>query len=107
MSARRLAKHIQLYKNSYALVIGNGNYTNDWDPLNGALTDVEEVETLLKKHGFHVTLKKDLTKAQFDRAFAEFVLKSGEDVQTIASCFITLVTATPAKAQSMKTLDTL
>ena len=75
----KTGKEIQLYKNSYALVIGNGNYTNDWDPLNGALTDVEEVETLLKKHGFYVTLKKNLTKAKFDRAFAEFVFKSGED----------------------------
>ena len=78
----KTGKEIQLYKNSYALVIGNGNYTNDWDPLNGALTDVEEVETLLKKHGFHVTLKKNLTKAKFDRAFAEFVLKSGEDANS-------------------------
>ena len=78
----KTGKEIQLYKDSYALVIGNGNYTNDWDPLDGALTDVEEVETLLKKHGFHVTLKKDLTKAKFDRAFAEFVLKSGEDANS-------------------------
>ena len=78
----KTGKEIQLYKDSYALVIGNGNYTNDWDPLNGALTDVEEVETLLKKHGFHVTLKKNLTKAKFDRAFAEFVLKSGEDANS-------------------------
>ena len=72
-------QEIQLYKESYALVIGNGNYTNGWDPLDGALTDVEEVRVALEKHGFHVTLKKDLTKAQFDRAFAEFVLESGAD----------------------------
>ena len=72
-------KAIELYKDSYALVIGNGNYTNGWDPLDGALKDVKEVETVLKKHGFHVTLKKNLTKVEFDRAFAEFVLKSGED----------------------------
>ena len=78
----KTGKDIQLYKKSYALVIGNGNYTKAWDPLNGALKDVKEVETLLKKHGFHVTLKKDLTRAQFDRAFAEFVLKSGEDANS-------------------------
>ena len=72
-------KAIELYKDSYALVVGNGNYTNGWDPLDGALKDVKEVETVLKKHGFHVTLKKNSTKAQFDRAFAEFVLKSGKD----------------------------
>ena len=72
-------KPIELYKASYALVVGNGNYTNGWDPLDGALKDVTEVEAVLKKHGFRVTLKKDLTRAKFDRAFAEFVLKSGED----------------------------
>ena len=72
-------KEIELYKGSYALVVGNGTYTNGWDPLEGALKDVKEVETVLKKHGFHVTLKTDLTKTEFDRAFAEFVLKSGED----------------------------
>ena len=30
-------EHIELYNASYALVIGNGNYTNGWDPLPGAL----------------------------------------------------------------------
>ena len=74
-------QEIQLYEDSYALVIGNGNYTSGWwDPLDGALTDVEEVRVALEEHGFHVTLKKDLTKAKFDRAFAEFVLESGADV---------------------------
>ena len=75
----KVGKAIELYKGSYALVVGNGSYTNGWDPLYGALKDVKEVETVLKKHGFHVTLKQDLTKAQFDRAFAEFVHRSGKD----------------------------
>ena len=59
---------IQLYQDSYALVIGNGNYTNGWNPLRGALQDVEEVAEVLEKHGFTVTLKTNLTKAKFDRA---------------------------------------
>ena len=75
----KAGQEIQLYKESYALVIGNGNYTNGWDSLDGALTDVEEVMGALEEHGFHVTLKKDLTKAKFDRVFAEFVLESGAD----------------------------
>ena len=33
-------KSIDLYSKSYALVIGNGNYTNGWNPLTGALTQV-------------------------------------------------------------------
>ena len=74
-------KEIELYKDSYALVVGNGNYTNGWDPLDGALKDVKEVETVLKKHGFHVTLKTNLTKAEFDSVFAKFVLRSGKDAE--------------------------
>ena len=49
----RAGKEIQLYKDSYALVVGNGNYTNGWDPLSGALKDVKEVETVLKKTRLH------------------------------------------------------
>ena len=72
-------KVLPLYRDSYALVVGNGSYTNGWEPLTGTLQDVKAVKTTLKKHGFHVTLKTDLSKAAFDRAFAEFVLTSGED----------------------------
>ena len=32
---------IALYTESYALVVGNGSYTNGWDPLDGVLRDVE------------------------------------------------------------------
>ena len=74
-------KAIELYKDSYALVVGNGNYANGWDPLEGALQDVQEVAATLEKHGFNVTLKTNLTKAKFDRAFAEFVLNSGKDAK--------------------------
>ena len=72
-------KEIPLYTNSYALVVGNGNYTNGWSPLDGALQDVKAVKTTLEKHDFHVTLKTNLNAAAFRRAFAEFVLKSGKD----------------------------
>ena len=79
ITVRTRAGEIELYKDSYALVVGNGTYTNGWDPLEGALKDVKEVETVLKKHGFNVTLKTDLTEPEFRRAFAEFVLESGAD----------------------------
>ena len=72
-------KEIPLYKDSYALVVGNGTYTNGWDPLLGALEDVIDVAAALKTHGFQVTLKTDLTKAEFERAFAEFVHNAGQD----------------------------
>ena len=71
-------KEIELYKASYALVIGNGNYT-EWDPLPGALQDVNEVKDVLVKHGFNVTLKTDLNKREFEKAVAQFALESGKD----------------------------
>ena len=72
-------EHIELYNASYALVIGNGNYTNGWDPLPGALQDVKEVAETLKTHGFNVTLKTDLTADEFEDAFLTFVLEHGAD----------------------------
>jgi len=74
-------KNIQLYENSYALVVGNGNYTNGWDPLPGALADVDEVANALKANGFTVELKKDLTESEFKTVFGDFIdtYGSGKD----------------------------
>ena len=72
-------EHIELYNASYALVIGNGNYTNGWDPLPGAIQDVKEVAQALKTHDFNVTLKTDLTADEFEDAFLTFVLEHGAD----------------------------
>ena len=74
-----VGEHIELYNASYALVIGNGNYTNGWDPLPGALQDVKEVAEALKTHDFNVTLKTDLTTDEFNEAFLTFVLEHGAD----------------------------
>ena len=71
-------QEIELYRASYALVIGNGNYTK-WPSLPGALQDVEEVKDVLETHGFNVTLKTDLNKRKFEESLAEFVLESGKD----------------------------
>ena len=70
-----------LYKDSYALVIGNGAYPvkNGWNPLPGAVNDVEEVTEVLERQGFKVTLKIDVTKAEFNRAFSEFIYEFGKD----------------------------
>ena len=60
-------QEIQLYKESYALVIGNGNYTNGCvNPLKGAIHRCRgSQQSALEKHGFNVTLEnQDLTKAQ-------------------------------------------
>ena len=70
-----------LYKDSYALVIGNGAYPvkNGWNPLPGAIKDVKEVAEVLKRHGFNVTLKIDVTKTEFNQAFSEFIYEFGKD----------------------------
>ena len=68
---------IPLYNESYALVIGNGSYTNGWDSLDGLLRDVKDVATVLEKHGFTVTLKTNLKKSDFEAAFETFI-KKGE-----------------------------
>ena len=44
-------QEIELYRASYALVIGNGNYT-EWASLPGALQDVEEVKDVLETQRF-------------------------------------------------------
>ena len=70
-----------LYKDSYALVIGNGAYPvkNGWNPLPGAVKDVKEVAEVLESQGFNVTLKIDVTESEFDKTFSDFIYKSGKD----------------------------
>lgn len=68
---------IELYKDSYALVVGNGSYTEGWSRLPGTLQDVDEIADALEEHGFSVTLKKDLTKPEFEKVFADFVANAG------------------------------
>ena len=70
-------EEIELYKESYALIVGNGSYTEDWPRLAGVLQGVDEVADVLEEHGFSVTLKKDLTKPEFEKAFADFIVNAG------------------------------
>ncbi len=69
----------RFYDTSAALVIGNGNYAGGWNQLPGALRDVDEVAAALKKHGFVVTLKKDLTRRGFDEELLRFIEKYGQN----------------------------
>jgi hypothetical protein len=69
---------IELYKDSYAFVIGNGNYQNGWDKIPGSIRDVKEVAAVLEKQGFKVTLLTDLTRDQFVREFKNFSAKYGK-----------------------------
>ena len=72
---------LPLYKDSYALVIGNGAYPakNGWTPLPRAVNDVKDIAEVLKRHGFNVTLKMDITTTEFHQAFSDFIYESGKD----------------------------
>lgn len=71
---------IPLYNESYALVVGNGSYTNGWESLDGVLKDVRDVAIALEKHGFIVTLKANLKKPDFEATFEAFIRKGeGKD----------------------------
>ncbi len=70
-------KRISLYGNSYALVVGNGEYINGWDPLPGAVGDVGEVAKALEKNGFNVVLKTNITKDDFSKEFWKFCYNNG------------------------------
>ena len=72
---------LALYNDSYALVIGNGAYpaNNGWRPLPGVIKDVKDVAAALEHHGFTVALKIDVTTADFNKAFSEFIYEFGKD----------------------------
>jgi len=73
------SNQIPQYEGSYALIIGNGNYNNGWQPLPGALRDVKEVSEVLANHGFKIILKTDLTQGDFNKALLEFALAYGNE----------------------------
>jgi len=73
-------KKIEWYKNSHALVIGNGNYQKGWDKLPGAIEDAKKVAKALENNGFVVDLHLDLTKQEFIKILSEFVIKKGQAI---------------------------
>ncbi len=58
----------------YALVIGNGKYSNV-DPLPNPPNDVELIADALRRVGFDVTLLKDADRRTMDRAAKDFARK--------------------------------
>ncbi len=69
---------VDLYENSYALVIGNDNYASpQWGELQNAVNDAAEVALALEKHGFEVTLKQNQTGEQFEDVFVRFFNQYG------------------------------
>lgn len=66
-------KEVKLYQGSYALVIGESDYTVGWDNLAGVKNDVTEIEKVLKKQGFVVESNLNLTSDQLKARFDKFI----------------------------------
>ena len=101
-------EELALYKDSYALVIGNGDYPakNGWNPLPGAVNDAKEVTGVLERHGFNVTLKIDVTKQRLIRLFQSSSMNLVK-IRITGSCFTMLATDTRRNQQPAKTSVTL
>jgi hypothetical protein len=69
---------VELYSNSYALVIGVSDYKH-WPDLPGVETDVDEVGLALESHGFKVITLLNPTRNSFDDAMREFIAEHGQD----------------------------
>jgi formylglycine-generating enzyme required for sulfatase activity len=73
------AGEVNLYGSSHALVIGIDKYIGGWQPLSNAVEDARTVAEELKRQGFAVTLKTDLSSDALRRTLREFFAIKGED----------------------------
>ena len=62
-----------LYNKSFALVIGNSNYTDGWSDLPGVKADVQKLSQALKNNGFHVIVSENLKSDELKKAFSSFI----------------------------------
>jgi Flp pilus assembly protein TadD len=69
----------KMYDGSFALVIGDSDYTNGWLPLPGVARDVKKVRDALMKLGFQVKLLTNLKQVELDQALRQFVDEHGQD----------------------------
>lgn len=70
---------VRLYSGSYALVIGNSEYSNGWDRLSGVQTDIVAVRNVLQRHGFVVETEENLTSEKFETRIRKFINDYGYD----------------------------
>jgi uncharacterized protein DUF1566/caspase domain-containing protein len=72
---------IDLYRGSYALLIGASDYTGGWPDLESIPYEVELIEDLLKRQGFHIVKVLDPNSEQLRRAFEFFISQFGFEKQ--------------------------
>lgn len=68
---------VKLYEGSYALIIGESDYTNGWKDLPGVKSDVKAVASALRSQGFAVTETINPTRTQLTSAIDEFINNYG------------------------------
>ena len=74
------AEPVQLYTHSFALVIGIDKYQfRAWPKLSNGVRDAEAVAKALERHGFKVTLKRDLKADELRVALEEFFIAVGSE----------------------------
>ncbi|MBN2890856.1 MAG: caspase family protein, partial [Bacteroidales bacterium] len=71
-----------LYEYSYALVIGESEYTNGWQRLNGVKSDVPEIKRALEAQGFFVVVKENIKSDDFDKTVKAFIAEYGQNVNS-------------------------
>ncbi|MCZ6502067.1 MAG: caspase family protein, partial [Gammaproteobacteria bacterium] len=69
---------VELYSESFALVIGNDNYTNGWPKLSNAVKDAELIAETLEAKGFDVELHRNLDSDSLNRVFKRFFILKGD-----------------------------
>ena len=61
------------YSGSYALLIGESDYTNGWPDLNSIPRELKKVETILKAQGFKVEKSLNLNASKLEGRFKKFI----------------------------------
>ena len=74
-------RNIELYKGSYALVVGVSKYTTGWSQLESVPDEVSQVSVLLRKQGFQVTQVLDPDAEKLEQAFDDFIERYGYQKQ--------------------------
>lgn len=72
-------RSVDLYQQSFALVVGVGEYSAGWPRLAGVTEEVRGIETALKNNGFAVQKILDPNGDQLRKAYADFVNQHGYD----------------------------
>jgi tetratricopeptide (TPR) repeat protein len=76
-NAQGITRNVTLYSGSYALVIGESDYTAGWTDLPGVKADVSEVKRVLENGGFSVEAELDLDSDAMSARINKFIRDHG------------------------------